>query len=62
VEIDVDQLAVGDHGEIVGVCARIDILEAGLRPLEHEEVEPGWLRSLRQDAPEVIDGALPRHL
>jgi chloride channel protein, CIC family len=45
VELDVDQLAVRDHGEIVGVCARTDILEAGLRPLDYEEVEPGWIRA-----------------
>ncbi len=43
VEHDVDQLAVLDRGERVGVCERADILEAGLRPLDEEEVEPGWL-------------------
>jgi len=43
VELGVEQLPVRDRGEAIGVVARADILEAGLRPLEQEEVEPGWL-------------------
>ena len=39
----VDQLPVTDHGRLVGVCTRADVLAAQLRPLALEEREQGWL-------------------
>src|SRR5262249_46288176 len=47
VEYDVDRLTVVAGGNRVGICERTDILEAGRRPLDEEEVEPGWLRGAR---------------
>jgi CIC family chloride channel protein len=39
----VDQLPVTDHGRLVGVCTRAEVMAAQLRPLALEEREQGWL-------------------
>ena len=45
-DADVEHLAVMDHGTLVGVCTRGDILKARHRQFAHERPEPGWTHRL----------------
>jgi chloride channel protein, CIC family len=47
VDESVDHLPVVDHGRLVGICTRGDILQARIRQLDHEHPEHGWLRRRR---------------
>lgn len=39
---DVEHLPVLDHGRLVGICTRSDVLQARREQLEAETLQPGW--------------------
>jgi H+/Cl- antiporter ClcA/CBS domain-containing protein len=47
-EEDVGHLPVILDGELVGMCTRTDILRARRRKMVLEQMQPGWVKSLRQ--------------
>ena len=46
-EEGVDHLPVVEHGRLVGMCTRTDVLHTRRQVLEHEQAQHGWLERLR---------------